>query len=90
MTLRTIQYQTKGTCCALMNILIEDNIVKDVEFIGGCMGNLQGIRQLVKGMHIDDIISKLNGIKCGSKSTSCPDQLTQCLLQYKNNVEVKS
>ena len=90
MALKTIQYRTQGTCCALMNVVLDDNKVYDVEFIGGCNGNLQGIRKLIIGMDIDDVISKLQGIQCGSKSTSCPDQLSQCLLEYKNTLEVKS
>lgn len=90
MALKTIQYQTKGTCCALMNIILDDNKVYDVEFLGGCSGNLQGIRKLIIGMDIDDVIEKLSGITCGSKQTSCPDQLSRCLLEYKNSLEVKS
>lgn len=90
MTLKTIQYMTSGTCCALMNVVIEDNKIYDVEFFGGCNGNLQGIKNLVKGMDIDEVISKLQGIKCGAKSTSCPDQLSKCLIEYKNTLEVKS
>ena len=85
MALKSIQYQTQGTCCALMNVVIEDsnNTIYDVEFIGGCPGNLQGIRQLIKGMNINDVIEKLKGIKCASKETSCPDQLSQCLIEFK-------
>lgn len=90
MALKTIQYRTQGTCCALMNVVLDDNKIYDVEFLGGCSGNLQGIRQLIIGMDIDDVISKLKGITCGSKPTSCPDQLSQCLLEYKNSLEVKS
>ena len=90
MALKTIQYRTQGTCCALMNIVLDDNKVYDVEFLGGCSGNLQGIRQLIIGMDIDDVIEKLKGITCGSKPTSCPDQLSRCLLEYKNSLEVKS
>lgn len=90
MALKTIQYRTQGTCCALMNIVLDDNKVYDVEFLGGCSGNLQGIRSLIIGMDIDDVINKLQGIRCGAKSTSCPDQLSQCLLQYKNSMEIKS
>ena len=90
MALRTIQYRTQGTCCALMNIVLDDNKVYDVEFYGGCSGNLQGIRKLIIGMDIDEVIEKLKGIRCGAKSTSCPDQLSQCLLQYKNDIEIKS
>lgn len=87
MALKTIQYRTQGTCCGLMNVVLEDNKIYDVEFIGGCMGNLQGIRQLVKGMDIDDVISKLNGITCGAKPTSCPDQLSKCLIEFKKHSE---
>lgn len=90
MALKTIQYRTQGTCCALMNIVLDDNKVYDVEFLGGCSGNLQGIRQLIIGMDIDDVIDKLQGITCGAKPTSCPDQLSRCLLEYKNSLEVKS
>lgn len=77
-----ITYQTQGTCCQLMNVEIEDDIIADVEFFGGCNGNLQGIKKLVLGMNINDVMAKLKGIKCGSKSTSCPDQLAACLEQY--------
>lgn len=83
MALKSFQYQTQGTCCALMNVVLDDDKIYDVEFIGGCNGNLQGIRSLIRGMKIDDVITKLNGIRCGSKPTSCPDQLTRCLIQYK-------
>ena len=77
-----ISYQTTGTCCRLMNVEIEDDIIKNVEFIGGCHGNLQGIKSLITGMNINDVIAKLKGIRCGDKSTSCPDQLATCLLNY--------
>ena len=90
MSLKTIQDRTQGTCCALMNIVLEDNKIIDVEFIGGCNGNLQGIRKLIIGMDIDDVAQKLQGIRCGSKPTSCPDQLSRCLIEYKNSVQVKS
>ena len=75
------QYKTEGTCCQLMLVLTENGILKDVNFIGGCNGNLKGIKELVKGMKIEDVISKLSGITCGSKPTSCPDQLAKCLSQ---------
>ena len=77
-----INYQTVGTCCRLMNIEIEDDIITDVEFIGGCNGNLKGIRSLVIGMNVNDVTKKLKGITCNNKSTSCPDQLAICLGQY--------
>ncbi len=89
MGLKTIQYRTSGTCCALMNVVIDNNKIYDVEFIGGCPGNLIGIRELVKGMEIDTVIEKFSGIKCGAKPTSCPDQLSKCLIEYKNSVQTK-
>lgn len=87
--LKSIQYKTTGTCCALMNVVLEDNKIYDVEFIGGCNGNLKGIKSLIKGMDIDEVITKLQGITCGAKPTSCPDQLSQCLLAYKEQSEAK-
>ena len=77
-----INYQTQGTCCKMMNVEIENDIIKNVEFIGGCQGNLQGIAKLVIGMNINEVTQKLKGIQCGGKSTSCPDQLATCLLNY--------
>ena len=77
-----IEYITTGTCCKQMRIEVEDDIVKNVEFMGGCHGNLQGIARLVVGMNIEEVRSKLKGIRCGAKSTSCPDQLATCLEQY--------
>lgn len=78
----TINYQTTGTCCRLMNVEIDDDIITNVEFLGGCNGNLQGIRNLITGMNINDVAKKLKGIRCGDKPTSCPDQLAVCLSQY--------
>lgn len=78
---KVFQYKTEGTCCQLMQVKIDNDIVSDVDFIGGCNGNLKGIKSLIKGMKVDDVISKLSGITCGSKSTSCPDQLAKCLSQ---------
>lgn len=89
MALKSIQYETQGTCCGLMNVVVDDDKIYDVEFIGGCPGNLAGIRQLIKGMNIDSVIEKLNGIKCGAKSTSCPDQLAKCLMELKNREKAK-
>lgn len=74
-----ITYTTKGTCSRLINITVEDGVIEEVSFVGGCNGNLKGISLLVKGMKVEDAISKLEGIKCGAKSTSCPDQLAQAL-----------
>jgi len=78
---RVIQYQTSGTCCRLMQVKIDDNKIVDVDFIGGCPGNLLGIKQLIKGMSIEEVISKFSGVRCGDKLTSCPDQLAKCLKQ---------
>ena len=78
-----IQYKTVGTCCQLMQVAIQGGKVVDAEFLGGCNGNLKGIKSLIKGMSIDDVIEKLQGITCNSKPTSCPDQLAKCLIEYK-------
>ena len=88
MTIHKIQFQTQGTCCALMNVVIEDNIIQDVEFLGGCMGNLAGIRNLVKGMSVDSVIEKLQGIKCGSKNTSCRTNFQNAYWNIKNKLQV--
>ena len=79
-----MQYKTSGTCSTLIDFEVEDDIIKSVAFTGGCNGNLKGISSLVRGMKVDDAIEKLQGIKCGFKNTSCPDQLAHALLQYKN------
>lgn len=80
---KIVQYETSGTCCRLMQVKFDGDVITDVDFLGGCNGNLQGIKSLVKGMKIDDVISKLSGIRCGDKSTSCPDQLAKCLKEIK-------
>ena len=72
-------YKTKGTCSSQINIEIKDGVIDSVVFVGGCNGNLQGIAALVKGMKPEEAISRLKGIRCGFKSTSCPDQLAQAL-----------
>ena len=77
-----IQYRTSGTCCQLIQVKLDGDNIIDVDFLGGCQGNLQGIKQLVRGMKIDDVITKLSGIKCGDKATSCPDQFAKCLVEY--------
>lgn len=80
-----MQYITKGTCSTEINFEIENDKITEISFTGGCSGNLQGICSLVKGMNIDDVISKLEGIKCGYKSTSCPDQLAKALKEVKGS-----
>lgn len=79
------EYKTKGTCSRSITFEVEDGLVKNVQFFGGCNGNLQGIGALVEGMKIEDVIAKIEGIKCGMKSTSCPDQLAQALKEAKAN-----
>lgn len=74
-----MKYKTKGTCSSSIDIEIKDGVIDSVVFTGGCNGNLQGISALVKGMSPEEAISKLKGIRCGFKSTSCPDQLAQAL-----------
>ena len=78
------EYTTKGTCSRSILFDVEDGKVKNVQFIGGCNGNLKGIGALVEGMDIDEVISRVEGIKCGMKSTSCPDQLAQALKAAKD------
>lgn len=73
------QYKTSGTCSQLINFELNDGIVSNVSFVSGCNGNLQGIGKLVEGQKAEDIIAKLEGIRCGYKSTSCPDQLAKAL-----------
>ncbi len=73
------QFKTRGTCSQMISFDLEDNKVKNVEFLGGCNGNLKGIGKLVEGMDVDEVISRLDGITCGMKSTSCPDQLAKAL-----------
>jgi len=77
------QFKTKGTCSQMIYFDVEDNKVKNVQFMGGCNGNLKGIGALVEGMDIDDAISRMEGITCGFKKTSCPDQLAQALKEAK-------
>lgn len=74
-------FKTKGVCSQAINFEIEDSIIKSVEFIGGCSGNTQGVSRLVEGMTVDEAINKLEGIRCGNRSTSCPDQLAIALRQ---------
>lgn len=74
-----MQYKTKGTCSQLISFDLEDGKVHNVQFLGGCNGNLKGIGALVEGMDVDQVIARVEGIRCGMKSTSCPDQLAQAL-----------
>ena len=79
-----IKFMTQGTCSKMINVAIKDGKIMEVEFIGGCNGNLKGISSLVAGQSIDEVVEKLQGITCGPKPTSCPDQLAQCLIEYKS------
>lgn len=75
----TYAYRTSGTCSTRIDLELEDGVIKSVVFTGGCNGNLQGISRLVVGMRAEDAIEKLQGIRCGWKETSCPDQLSKAL-----------
>ena len=79
-------YRTKGVCSRQIHFEVKNGKVCDVEFLGGCDGNTQGVSRLVDGMDIDEAIKRLKGIDCGGKGTSCPDQLATALLQYKEEV----
>ena len=79
------EYKTKGTCSQRIFFEIEDGKVKNVQFVGGCNGNLKGISQLIEGMDADEVISRLEGTTCGMKQTSCPDQLAKALKEAKAN-----
>ena len=74
-----MNYKTHGVCSSMIHVELDGDKIKDVDFVGGCNGNLQGISSLVKGMKVEDAIERLDGIKCGSKATSCPDQLAKAL-----------
>ena len=80
----TYTYKTRGTCSSQITFDIEDNIVRNVKFQGGCNGNLKGISKLVEGMTAEDVIDKLSGVTCGFKSTSCPDQLAKAVASAYN------
>lgn len=80
-----ISYNTKGVCSRKIDIEIEGNIVKEVKYTGGCSGNTQGVAALVAGMTVEEAITRLSGIRCGFKNTSCPDQLAEALKEYKAN-----
>lgn len=73
------EYKTKGTCSQRILFEIEDEKLRNVQFVGGCNGNLQGISKLVEGMDVEDVIERIDGIHCGMKPTSCPDQLARAL-----------
>ncbi len=80
------EYKTQGTCSQRIFFEIEDGKVRNVQFLGGCNGNLKGIGSLVEGMDVDAIISRLEGTTCGMKNTSCPDQLAKALKEAKSQL----
>ncbi|MGN0355867.1 MAG: TIGR03905 family TSCPD domain-containing protein [Muricoprocola sp.] len=78
----TYIHKNKGVCSSAITFEVEDHKLKNVNFIGGCSGNTKGISKLVEGMDISDVISRLEGVTCGMKPTSCPDQLAKALKAY--------
>lgn len=78
-----ITYMPRGVCSRKIDIEIENEIIKSVKYTGGCAGNTQGVAALIAGMSVDEAIERLSGIRCGFKSTSCPDQLAEALKEYK-------
>ena len=81
--IETYEYIPTGVCSKNIKFKIENNIIKDFEIMSGCSSNLQGIKQLILNRNIDEIINLLQGIKCGFKETSCPDQIAKALIEYK-------
>ena len=78
-------YKTSGVCSREIQFEVENDIITHVQFVGGCNGNTKGISALIKGMNINDAISRMEGIECGIRGTSCPDQLAKALKQYKQS-----
>ncbi len=76
---REFSYKTRGVCSRMINIVVEDGVVVEARFVGGCNGNTKGISSLVRGMKIEDVIERLDGIDCGGRGTSCPSQLANAL-----------
>lgn len=85
--MKTVTYRTQGTCSRFIEVTGEDGVITDVKFFGGCDGNLQGISKLVKGMKYGEVISRLKGISCNGKPTSCPDQLCHAIEQLMDDGE---
>lgn len=77
--METIRYTPRGVCSKSMEIDVEEGVIQAVRVLGGCHGNLQGVAALLKGMTVDEAIARMDGIRCGMKPTSCPDQLAQAL-----------
>ncbi|HKL74021.1 MAG TPA: TIGR03905 family TSCPD domain-containing protein [Clostridia bacterium] len=78
------RYKTNGVCSSFIDIDVNENIIENITFLGGCQGNALGLSSLLKGMNVNDVIKKLEGTRCGYKKTSCPDQLAKALLEMLN------
>lgn len=83
--IKHIDFKTSGTCSRMVSIDVEDDVIVNCSFVGGCAGNTAGVAALVKGMRVDEAIERLKGIRCGFKQTSCPDQLARALEQALSN-----
>lgn len=81
-----MNYKTQGVCSREINFEVKDNKILNVEFVGGCAGNTQGVARLIEGMDVDVAIARLEGIPCGPRPTSCPDQLAKALKKYKSEL----
>lgn len=81
-----MRYLTRGTCAMAIDLELDGDIIKSINFLGGCHGNTQGIARLVTGMKIDDVIERLEGTDCGGRGTSCPDQLAKALKEAKKQM----
>ena len=79
---KELDYRTRGVCSRMIHVAVEDGVVTEASFLGGCNGNTQGVAALVRGMRVEEAIERLSGIRCGFKGTSCPDQLAQALKEY--------
>lgn len=77
-----ITFQPQGVCSKQIIIDVEDGIINNVKFVGGCSGNTQGVGALAKGMKVEEVVERLQGIRCGARPTSCPDQLSKALMQH--------
>ena len=76
---KVIDYKTQGTCSRMIHVEIEDGVISNVQFLGGCHGNTQGVVKLVKGRTAEEVVSLLKGTDCGGRGTSCPDQLARAI-----------
>ena len=82
----TFEYRTRGVCARSIVIDVDGEVINNIKFMGGCNGNTTGISSLVKGMKIDDVIARLDGVNCSGRGTSCPDQLAKALKQIKEKI----